>query len=149
MDWRIDKLSNLEKHDIDRIFEIRTKVFVEEQKCSSPDRDNKDDDAYHLFLMNYVSGEIIAYLRILERGVAYGEVSIGRLLVNPSYRRRGYAREAIHKAFDFIMYNLGESSIRISAQEHLVEFYESEGFRKTSSVYIEENIPHIEMLRER
>lgn len=147
MEWRIDRLCSLDEKDIEDIFDIRTKVFVEEQKCSAPDRDYKDEDAYHLFLKNSVSGEIIAYLRILDKGVVYPEVSIGRLLVNEKYRRRGYARQAVLKALDFIKYQLGETNVRISAQHYMAEFYIKEGFIISSSIYLEENIPHVEMLR--
>lgn len=147
MEWRIDKQYNLEKKDIDDIFEIRTEVFVHEQNCSSPDKDYRDEDAYHMFLRNSVSDEIIVYLRILEKGAAYPEVSIGRLLVNKRYRRRGYAAQAMAKALEFIKYQLGEVNIRISAQEYLIEFYEKKGFVIISNVYLEENIPHVEMLK--
>ena len=37
--------------------------------------------------------------------------------------------------------------IRIGAQARLEKFYEGFGFRKASDEYIEDGIPHIEMLR--
>ena len=39
------------------------------------------------------------------------------------------------------------NDIKISAQEYLKEFYENFGFEKVSELYLEDNIPHIAMLK--
>lgn len=149
MQWKLGKLNELTEDEVKKIFHIRTEVFVVEQKCSDPDRDNRDDEAYHLFLIDNDTDtdDIVAYLRILDKGVAYDEVSIGRFLVNKNYRRRGFAKEALKRAMDFIENDLKEIEIRISAQEYLKSFYENVGFKAVSDVYLEENIPHIEMIK--
>ena len=41
-----------------------------------------------------------------------------------------------------------ETKIIISAQLYLQKFYESHGFVQTSEMYLEDDIPHIEMKRE-
>ncbi|MDH5339968.1 MAG: GNAT family N-acetyltransferase, partial [Rubrivivax sp.] len=38
--------------------------------------------------------------------------------------------------------------VRISAQLHLQRFYAAYGFRPVGSDYLEDDIPHIQMLRE-
>ncbi len=40
-----------------------------------------------------------------------------------------------------------DHDIRVSAQTHLKEFYENFGFTRTSDEYLEDGIPHIEMLK--
>ena len=50
------------------------------------------------------------------------------------------------RAIAFIEDNLNEKVIRISAQEYLLEFYSSLGFVKVSQVYLEDGIPHMEMV---
>jgi ElaA protein len=40
------------------------------------------------------------------------------------------------------------NTIRIGAQLYLRKFYESFGFIKDSDIYLEDNIPHILMLKE-
>ena len=40
-----------------------------------------------------------------------------------------------------------EKTIEISAQEHLKKFYETVGFQQTSESYLEDDIPHIRMLK--
>jgi ElaA protein len=41
----------------------------------------------------------------------------------------------------------GVQAIRIGAQARLEKFYEQHGFATVSAPYIEDGIPHIEMLR--
>lgn len=52
-------------------------------------------------------------------------------------------------AMSFIEDNLKEGRIRISAQQYLLEFYKSLGFKVVSDIYLEDNIPHVEMLFEK
>ena len=40
----------------------------------------------------------------------------------------------------------GSGEFRISAQEHLISYYEKHGFKAQGSPYDEDGIPHIEML---
>ena len=40
----------------------------------------------------------------------------------------------------------GTGSFRISAQEYLISYYESHGFKVQGNPYDEDGIPHVEML---
>lgn len=144
MNFQIKKFKELKVDEIYAILRIRNEVFVIEQRCIYQDCDEKDQSAYHLFCKK--DGKIAAYLRILEKGVSYNEISIGRVLVDSKYRGQGLAREILLKAIDFIEKDLNEKEIKISAQEYLVNFYKSLGFVITSDVYLEDGIPHIEMI---
>ena len=144
MNWKLKRFNELEIEEIYKILMIRNKVFIVEQKCAYQDCDNKDKNSYHLYLDD--NGEIVAYLRILEKGISYEETSIGRLLVNKKYRNNGIAREMITKAINFIEETLMQTQVRISAQVYLIKFYTSIGFKEVSKPYLEDDIPHIEML---
>lgn len=115
-----------------------------EQNSVFQDCDDKDKLAYHLFVED--EGHIIAYLRILPRGIKYDEISIGRVVVSKQHRGKGIAREMMLKAIRFIEDNLNESEIRISAQAYLLNFYKSMGFKQVSEIYLLDGIKHIEML---
>ena len=91
--------------------------------------------------------KIIVTLRILEKGISYDEISIGRVVVDKLYRRKNLGRKALEMAIDFINNTYGNSPIRISAQLYIKEFYESLGFKEVSEIYLEDNIPHIEMIK--
>lgn len=144
MNWQLKRFEELKSEEIYKILEIRTEVFIVEQQCAYQDSDGKDKNSYHLYLEE--DGEIVCYLRILEKGVSFNEVSIGRVLVNRNYRGKGLAREMMLKAINFIEHNLNETEIKISAQAYLIDFYRSLDFKETSEVYLEDNIPHLDML---
>lgn len=144
MNWELKKFKELKVEEIYKILEIRNKVFIVEQQCAYQDCDGKDENAYHLYLQD--NDKIIAYLRILKKGVSYDEISIGRVLVNKNYRGKGISREMMLKAMNFIELNLNEKEIKIQAQAYLINFYKSLGFKEVSDEYLEDNIPHIDML---
>ena len=53
----------------------------------------------------------------------------------------------MQKSVEVVEENYHTSSITISAQEHLKKFYEKHGFVQTSEMYLEDDIPHIQMIR--
>lgn len=144
MNWKLKRFNELEIEEIYKILMIRNRVFIVEQKCVYQDCDNKDKNSYHLYLED--NSHIVAYLRILKKGISYEQVSIGRLLVNKKYRHKGIAREMITKAINFIEQDLMQTQIRISAQLYLINFYKSIGFKEMSQPYLEDGISHIEMI---
>jgi len=144
MDFEIKKFDELSGEEVYEILKLRSEVFVVEQQCIYDDCDGKDKTSYHLFAKK--ENKIILYLRILKKGVSYDEISIGRVLVNIEYRSKGLAKQMMKCAIGFIENNLNENRVRISAQQYLLEFYSSLKFVKVSEVYLEDNIPHVEML---
>ncbi|MGH4122416.1 MAG: GNAT family N-acetyltransferase [Clostridium sp.] len=144
MKWEIKKFKELSGEEVYEILKLRSEVFVIEQQCIYEECDGKDKKSYHLFARE--DGEILVYLRILEKGVTYNEISIGRVLTDKKYRGKGLAKQMMLRAIGFIENNLNEKTIRISAQEYLLNFYSSLGFVGVSDVYLEDDIPHVEML---
>ncbi|WP_130806356.1 GNAT family N-acetyltransferase [Senegalia massiliensis] len=144
MEWSIKTYDELTKDELYEILKKRIDVFVVEQNCPYDEIDNRDKDSYHIFFKK--DKDIIAYLRVLEPGISFEDVSIGRVLVDKNQRGNGLAIEMMDKAIDFIINNLRYDIIRISAQEYLISFYENLGFKKVSNVYLEDDIPHVEMV---
>lgn len=144
MNWKIKKFNELNIEEIYKILALRNEIFIVEQECAYLDCDDKDLNSYHLF--SEENGEIVAYLRILEKGVSYDEISIGRVAVKKSYRGKGISRKMMQKAIEFIENNLSENTIKIQAQAYLLDFYSSLGFKAVSEEYLEDNIPHIDMI---
>lgn len=144
MNYNIKKFSELENNELYQILELRCEVFVVEQNCAYNDVDNKDQDAYHLLLED--NKKIVAGLRILKKGISYDQISIGRVVVSKEHRGLGIAKDMMLKAIEFIENDLNEKEIKISAQAYLIEFYKSIGFVEVSQVYLEDDIPHIDML---
>lgn len=115
-----------------------------EQACPYPEIDGKDPSCLHL--LGTDNGELVAYLRILPACLSYDEVSIGRVVIKPSHRGKGLGRPMMEKAIAYITTEWKESQIRIGAQAYLEKFYQSLGFEPISEVYLEDDIPHLDML---
>jgi ElaA protein len=133
-----------ELHDI---FALRSEIFVVEQNCLYQDIDGKDKDALHVLGKN--KNEIVAYARIFVRGESYSDfTSIGRVLVKKKSRGKSLGHQLMAFCIKFLETNNPKCSIKISAQTHLEKFYYMHGFRKQGESYLEDGIPHIEMLKE-
>lgn len=133
-----------EYHDL---LHLRTAVFVLEQDCPYQEVDDKDKVATHIFGVND-NGETIAVARVLPENVSYAEISIGRVALKKSARGKGLAEELMQECFNAIHKLWGNKPIRISAQEYLLNFYSKLGFIQVGKMYLEDDIPHIEMLKE-
>jgi ElaA protein len=145
MTWHLKKFDDLIPKELYAILQLRNEVFVVEQNCVYQDADNKDQLSYHL--MGYDEGKLLAYTRIVPPGVSYEEPSVGRVVTSPEVRRSGIGKELMIESVKAVHRLYGNQPIRIGAQLYLRKFYESLGFKKTSEVYLEDNIEHIEMLR--
>lgn len=146
VDFKNRKFHDLTTNELYEILRKRNEVFVVEQNINYQDCDDKDKNSYHLFFQE--NDEIIAYLRILEKGISYPEISIGRVLVSKNKRGQNLGRRILKEAINFIESELKEVCIKISAQQYLEEFYNSLGFRSVSDIYLEEGIEHVKMVRE-
>ena len=142
--WTYKHFNSLTTQELYTILSLRSEVFVVEQNCVYLDTDKKDVDAWHL--CGCQDDVLVAYVRILAPGVSYEEASIGRVLINPTFRKNGYGVELMKVAIDKTLQQYGVEKIKIGAQLYLLNFYSSLGFTQTSEVYMEDGIPHIEML---
>ena len=126
-----------------QILKLRADVFVVEQECIYPDCDDKDQNAYHLYVEK--NGRIQGCLRILNKGQTFDTAAIGRVVVRPEYRGNGLGRCMMKKALAFAENSLHERVVKIAAKEYLMEFYVSLGFEPISEPYLEDGIPHVDM----
>ena len=90
--------------------------------------------------------EVVSYLRINPPKTRFDEVSFGRIVTKQSARKKGLSEAVILKSLE-IVEKEGLGSVRISAQSYLEKYYAKFGFVKCSDEYLEDNIPHMEMLR--
>ena len=140
--WRhFDTMSAAAWHDI---LMLRADVFVVEQACPYKDPDHKDIVSWHL--TGHIGDDLMATMRVVPPGVSYDECSIGRVVVPESLRgqRRGVELMQVGIAFCESRWNTG---IRISGQGYLTGFYEALGFETIHGPYMEDDIPHYEMLK--
>lgn len=138
-----DDLTVTELYDV---LQLREDVFQIEQNCIYKDIDDKDRKCYHLML--YKNAELVAYCRLVPSGISYeGYASIGRVVSSSKYRKEGYGRHLMVKAMEKITQVFPHLPIKISAQLYLQKFYESFGFTAVGEWYMEDEIPHIAMIK--
>lgn len=143
--WHTKHFNDLSVNEYWEILHLRTEIFVVEQDCPYQEVDEKDRLSFHLYGRNE-NNEVIATSRILPEGISYKELSIGRVALKKEVRGKGIADIMMLKTLEFIEKQFGEVPIRISAQEYLINFYGKHGFKKVGEGYLEDNIPHIEMI---
>jgi len=139
-----DGLSNYELYGI---LKLRAEVFVVEQESIYNDLDGRDQASIHFFAMDH--NEVAGCVRLMPRGVRFDDASVGRIVMKKEYRGTGLAVELIQAAIDFATGVWKEKKIMISAQSHLQKFYGRFGFETISEEYMEDGIPHVEMLLQR
>lgn len=143
--WNIKAFDELSTRELYSILKVRVDVFVVEQNCPYPEIDGDDPAAIHLWAET--EGEIIAYCRIFQPGIKFPESSIGRVLTHLNYRKMKLGKTLMMFALHTIEGRFKTHSIRISAQDYLLPFYINLGFFATGKSYLEDGIPHSEMLR--
>ena len=144
--WHIKSFEELTGTEVYDILKLRTDVFVVEQACAYDEVDGKDKQCLHVFAKKM--NRVIAYARIVPPHVSYPELSIGRVVVAADYRNEGLGHVLLQYTLDKIVEEFGEQPIQIGAQCYLKDFYEAFGFKAVSEDYLEDGIPHVDMIRE-
>jgi len=122
---------------------LRNEVFIVEQNCIYQDVDGYDDKALHVLMFD--NDDLVAYARIFDKGIKYPTASIGRVVVSPAKRNLNLGHLLVNAAVQGVHEHFQTEEITISAQEHLQKFYAAHGFVTTSEMYLEDDIPHVEM----
>lgn len=127
--------------------QLRQAVFAVEQNCPYQDADDKDQQGLHFMGWND-AGQLVAYSRILPKGVYYVDyLSIGRVTTSEKIRGSGGGKALMRETLAEIEKRFEKESIKISAQSYLIRFYRSFGFKEEGEEYLEDGIPHIAMIR--
>ena len=141
--WHDRAFAELSVAELYAIIHLRERVFVVEQACVYLDADGVDPKCRHVFATGE-GGTLVAYARVVPAGVKYGSTAIGRVVIAPEVRGTGLARVLMEKAIAACPRG---APIELGAQAHLEKFYASLGFARTGEVYVEDGIPHVDMLR--
>jgi ElaA protein len=143
--WQWCGIDDLSARQLYKLLAARSAVFVIEQNCVYQDMDGLDLDAVHL--IGWSGPEVACCLRLLAPGAKYPEASIGRVLTTALARGSGAGREMLSLAVNRLDQDYPAHATRIGAQAYLQKFYGDFGFRTVSDIYMEDGIPHVEMLR--
>jgi len=154
--WQWSRLPELAPEDLYAALAARQQVFAVEQACAFQDADGYDFSAWHLLGWTTTDAALshaaplatplVTYLRVLDPGSKYAEPSIGRVLTVPPWRRVGIGRVVMQEGIARCKAAWPGQPVRIAAQQRLEAFYASLAFRVASPPYIEDGIPHVDMI---
>ena len=145
MEFEIKIFEELTKNQLYDLLQLRAEVFVVEQDCPYQDVDGKDAKALHI--LGYEERELIAYTRIFKPGDYFKNASIGRVVVKKSFRGSNYGKSLMNISIKAVNDHFKTDIIEISAQKYLLKFYNELSFKATGAEYLEDNIPHLRMIR--
>ena len=134
-----DELTTTELYEI---LKARAEIFVVEQNCIYQDLDDIDYRSLHMFYES--DGKIIAYLRVFEKDSSTGIVQMGRVLTTT--HGIGIGGNLLKESIKQIKEKMKPSSVYIEAQCYATGFYEREGFHISSDEFLEDGIPHVQMI---
>ena len=153
--WQFARFDALSQRQLQQIWAARQIVFGIEQDCVYLDIDGADEYCWHLVgwpaspSVQDAASHVdlpLAYARLVDPGVKYAEPSMGRVITLESVRGVGLGRELVRRAIDHARVVYPGKALRISAQSRLERFYGEFGFVIQGESYLEDGIPHTEML---
>lgn len=145
LEIKVKSFKELTKHELYNILQLRSEVFVVEQDCVYQDLDGKDEKSLHV--IGFKNKKVVAYTRIFKPGDYFELASIGRVVVAKNERHHKYGFDIMNASIEAIKEYFKETSIKISAQVYLKNFYNYLGFKSLGNEYLEDNIPHIAMIK--
>lgn len=138
--WKIKRLHELSTIELLNIMIERVSIFVVEQNCPYQEIDLDDKNCIHVFKEE--DNKIIAYFRLIETDKY---IKLGRVIVNKNHRGKGLGNELLNKVKEICDEIYPNYDIYAQAQAHLEKYYNQIGLKKESDIYLEDNIPHIDM----
>lgn len=142
LEWR--QFVRLSAQELYGVLQFRQGIFVVEQGSPYPDLDGLDQTAWHLLLSS--AGALAGYLRLAPIPGPPPSVSIGRVAVASPLRGRGLARMMMDRALQLCRDDFQGQSLVLRAQQYLVPFYLSFGFKVTSEPFDDFGVTHVEMM---
>lgn len=139
--WISKPFEELTAKDLHLIYKERVAVFVVEQNC--PYQEVDDTDLVSIHFWKQADDRLLAYARLIPEVAG---VRIGRVLVPRGERTHGYGKELMQVVLEYAKTHFPGLPIHAQAQAYLQDFYASFGFRPVSEIYLEDDIPHIDMI---
>lgn len=143
--FQVKSFDELTKTELYDLLQLRAEVFVVEQDCVYQDIDGKDQLALHV--LGYKDGTLVAYTRLFAPGAYFKKASIGRVIVKQPERINGYGKSLMQTSIQAVYNYYKSKEIEISAQTYLLGFYADLGFKQIGEGYLEDEIPHIKMIK--
>lgn len=141
----VKTFEELTTKEIYEILKSRAEIFVVEQNCVYQDIDDIDLRSLHVFYQDETD-RVVAYLRLFHKKNSADTIQMGRVLTLE--HGIGLGGKILHDGISVAVARMGAKKIFIEAQTYAIKFYEREGFKVCSEEFLEDGIPHVQMLWE-
>lgn len=126
----------------EQAFQIRKKVFIEEQHVPEEEEmDEYDKQAIHFLGTTNDKPIATSRLRFVEK---YGKLE--RICILLDYRGQSFGKQIIQFMEKTISEN-GYTMSKLNAQTHAEEFYKRLGYETISDTFLDAGIPHVTMTK--
>ncbi|MCP3031877.1 GNAT family N-acetyltransferase [Halobacillus sp. A1] len=127
---------------LEEVFYIRKKVFVEEQGVPIDDEfDQHDQYCDHILAYHKSVPAGTGRIRFLNT-----TAKLERICVLDSYRKEGYGRKII-VSLEKVAAEKAMTTIKLHGQVHAKGFYEKLGYKVEGDEFVEDGIPHLLMTK--
>jgi len=144
--WTVARYSNLTKCELYAILQLRVDVFVVEQACAYNEIDGQDNLDTTQHYLGSCGSQLRCYARSLAPVQGSDAMRIGRVVVAREHRGKGLARQLLSKMVADLTLAHPQQPIALSAQTEALGLYKQLGFIETSEEYLDDGIPHVDML---
>ena len=142
MEIKAKYFNELSTTELYELLKARVNIFIVEQNCIYQELDDKDYESLHIFFEE--DGKITAYLRAFRKDKE--TVQMGRVLTIS--HGSGLGGKLLKEGITQIQALMQPKRIYIEAQCYAAGFYAREGFNVCSEEFLEDGIPHVQMLLE-
>ena len=143
MDNKFDYKLVTTDEELSGAFEVRRRVFVEEQGVSEDiELDGHDREALHMVVKE--GGRVVGTARVMF--MDDNKAKVERAAILKPFRRRGIGRNMI----SFLLEQLRSRKVKqvvLHAQYSVIDFYKSCHFEESGSPFWEAVIKHVKMQR--
>lgn len=139
-------LDELSPRALFELLRLRVDVFVVEQTCPYPELDERDVLSATRHLRALSDDLLVGCARILAPEASDDAARIGRVAVRESRRGQGVAHALMERALAIIAEEFPGHPVELGAQIAAEGFYRLLGFRRCSAEYLEDGIPHVDMM---
>jgi len=143
MNLIVKTFEELSTRELYEILKSRAEIFVVEQNCVYQDIDGIDLRSLHVFYQDE-TGRVVAYLRLFQKANSADTVQMSRVLTLE--HGVGLGGKILHEGISVAVAKMSAKKIFIEAQTYAIKFYEREGFKVCSEEFLEDGIPHVQMI---
>ena len=127
-----------EQEELNQVFSVRTKVFVDEQNVPEEEEiDHLEEESTH-FLVTDDEGKPAGAgrFRVVD---SYGKVE--RICILPEFRSKGVGKDLMNAIEQYALSKQIEI-LKLNAQNQAIPFYEKLGYSVISDEFLDAGIPH-------